>query len=148
MRIWSLHPRYLDPQGLVALWRETLLAQAVLRGETKGYKNHPQLDRFKAHATPILAINSYLAGIFSEATIRGYSFNRSKIGSTRSGIKITVTKGQMDFEWDHLQRKLAQRSPEIFARLRNDTPVECHPLFTVRSGPIADWERPIAATPT
>jgi hypothetical protein len=29
-RIWSLHPKYLDARGLVALWREGLLAQAVL----------------------------------------------------------------------------------------------------------------------
>ena len=43
MRLWSIHPRYLDSMGLVALWREALLAQAVLRGETKGYKFHPQL---------------------------------------------------------------------------------------------------------
>ncbi|HEU5178767.1 MAG TPA: pyrimidine dimer DNA glycosylase/endonuclease V, partial [Burkholderiales bacterium] len=32
MRLWSLHPKYLDARGLVALWREALLAQAVLRG--------------------------------------------------------------------------------------------------------------------
>lgn len=37
MRLWSIHPRYLDTKGLVALWRETLLlAQAVLFGNTKG----------------------------------------------------------------------------------------------------------------
>src|SRR5690606_6899395 len=42
MRLWSLHPRYLDRQGLLALWREALLARAVLRGETRGYTLHPQ----------------------------------------------------------------------------------------------------------
>ena len=47
MRIWSLHPRYLDAKGLVAVWRETLLAKHVLEGKTKGYKNHPQLNRFR-----------------------------------------------------------------------------------------------------
>jgi hypothetical protein len=31
MRIWSLHPKYLDSKGLVALWRESLLAKNVLR---------------------------------------------------------------------------------------------------------------------
>ena len=39
MRLWSLRPKYLDSQGLVALWREGLLAQAVLRGKTRGYRN-------------------------------------------------------------------------------------------------------------
>jgi hypothetical protein len=47
MRIWSLHPKYLDAKGLVALWRESLLAKQALESKTKGYKNHPQLNRFK-----------------------------------------------------------------------------------------------------
>ena len=37
MRLWSLHPRCLDAKGLVALWREGLLAQEVLRGKTRDY---------------------------------------------------------------------------------------------------------------
>jgi len=72
MRLWSLHPRYLDTQGLVALWREALLARAVLRGETKGYRNHPQLDRFRSHAASVSAINTYLARVYDEAVARGY----------------------------------------------------------------------------
>jgi len=70
MRIWSLHPKYLDTKGLVALWRETLLAQHVLEGKTKGYKNHPQLDRFKRSKKPIEVINQYLAGVYAEALTR------------------------------------------------------------------------------
>jgi len=31
MRLWTIHPKYLDRQGLLALWREALLAQKVLR---------------------------------------------------------------------------------------------------------------------
>ena len=46
MRLWSLHPKYLDIKGLVACWREGLLARKVLLDQTKGYKNHPQLIRF------------------------------------------------------------------------------------------------------
>lgn len=34
MRLWSLHPSYLDRAGLLAVWREGLLAQSVLlKGE-------------------------------------------------------------------------------------------------------------------
>ncbi len=88
MRLWSLHPRYLDPQGLVALWREGLLAQAVLRGRTKGYRHHPQLQRFRAHASPRSAINAYLAEVHAEAARRGYSFDRSKIGPVRRIARI------------------------------------------------------------
>ena len=67
MRLWSVHPRYLDAQGLVAIWREALLARAVLRGATKGYRHHPQLERFRAHASPRYAICAYLSAIQAEA---------------------------------------------------------------------------------
>lgn len=139
MRLWSLHPRYLDPQGLVALWREALLARAVLRGETRGYKHHPQLERFQSHDRPRLAINSYLA---AESLARGYNFDRSKIGPVRVVSSIPLTTGQLDHEWQHLLGKLATRSPSLHARWRKITQPACHSLFDLTPGSIADWERP------
>lgn len=81
MRIWSLHPCLLDRRALVACWRETLLAQKVLRGLTRGYTNHPQLIRFRAHPQPLEAVAAYLSGLADEADARGYSFNRALIGA-------------------------------------------------------------------
>ena len=141
MRLWSLHPRHLDPQGLVAVWREALLAKAVLRGGTRGYTHHPQLERFRAHPSPRLAINAYLAALHSEARLRGYSFDRSKIGPVRTVELIVVTLGQLGYEWDHLLGKLSLRSPRLFARLRTQGNPACHPLFLPRPGPVASWER-------
>src|SRR5690349_14992660 len=102
MRLWSLHPRYLDPQGLVALWREALLARAVLRGQTKGYRHHPQVVRFRAHASPRAAICTYLAAVHAEAERRGYTFDASKVGAARCEAVIPVTRGQVEYEWQHL----------------------------------------------
>ena len=116
MRLWSLHPKYLDPQGLVALWREALLAKAVLRGETRGYTHHPQLERFKAHSHPRLAINAYLAVVHDEATRRGYAFDRSKLGPVRAIRPVPVSTGQLAHEWLHLQQKLAARNPSLLAQ--------------------------------
>jgi hypothetical protein len=141
MRIWTLHPQYLDPQGLVALWREALLARAVLRGKTRGYQHHPQLERFRSHASSRLAINAYLAAIQAEALSRGYHFDRSKIGPVRAIAPIPVTTGQLHYEWQHLLRKLKARSPAHFERWRNLTEPVCHPLFGLQPGPVADWER-------
>ena len=141
MRLWTLHPRYLDPQGLVALWREGLLARAVLRDETRGYKHHPQLQRFQSHASPRLAINAYLTGVHAEATARGYAFDRGKIGPVRAVEPIVATSGQIDYEWEHLLRKLATRSPALFERFRDVDAPECHPLFHAHPGPVAAWER-------
>ena len=141
MRLWSLHPRYLDGPGLVALWREALLARAVLRGQTRGYTRHPQLDRFKAHPQPRLAINSYLLAVHDEATRRGYAFDRAKIGPVRPVQVISVTTGQVECEWQHLQKKLLARSPAVLAKLGDVSVPSCHPLFRCRPGPVASWER-------
>ena len=140
MRLWSLHPRYLDPQGLVALWREALLANAVLRGATRGYRNHPQLERFRSQAAPLSAISGYLLGVHAEAVSRGYSFDRSKIGRVSTLSVIPVTSSQMEFEWQHLLKKLSSRSPDLYQCWRKDAAPSCHPLFCVQPGPVEPWE--------
>jgi hypothetical protein len=141
MRIWTLHPQYLDPQGLVALWRESLLARAVLRGESRGYRHHPQLQRFQQQPAPRSAINCYLAGVLSEARSRGYSFDARKVGPIRSRARITATAGQLLYEWQHLLRKLRVRSPAQYRRLLGVTDPLPHPMFGIVAGPVAPWER-------
>jgi hypothetical protein len=145
VRLWTLHPRYLDAKGLVALWREGLLARAVLRGATQGYRHHPQLERFRAHQAPLSAINCYLKAVAAEAETRGYSFDRRKIGRSRPGIALTATRGQLAYEWKHLLRKLRGRSPALHARWRKARRPEPHPLFAVVPGEMECWERKAVA---
>lgn len=141
MRIWSLHPRYLDPAGLVALWRETLLARKVLRGETRGYRHHPQLRRFQAMPDPMAAIDVYLAAVHGEATVRGYRFDPGKFDAAARSAQIAVTAGQCAYEWQHLRAKLAARNPDVLARWQNLAVPDCHPLFDAVPGPVEDWEK-------
>ncbi len=141
MRLWTIHPKYLDAQGLVALWREALLARAVLRGETVGYRHHPQLERFRAHSAPRTAINAYLVAVLEESQVRGYSFNTKKVGPVRGLIKLSATTGQIAYEWRHLLGKLQARSPALFVSARAITKPQAHPLFRVTAGAIAAWER-------
>jgi hypothetical protein len=122
-------------------WREALLARAVLGGSTRGYRNHPQLERFRAQAAPRSAINAYLRGVYDEAVVRGYSFDRGNIGRARIRVLVPVTPGQVEYEWEHLPRKLALRNPALYAQWHPIGVPECHPLFTVRPGPIESWER-------
>jgi Pyrimidine dimer DNA glycosylase len=140
MRLWTVHPRYLDARGLVALWREALLARAVLRGRTRGYRHHPQLERFRAHRRPLAAIDAYLHGVLEEAAARGYAFRRARVGVRRRRIVLRATRGQLAHEWHHLLRKLKQRSPALHARWRRSAP-RPHPLFRVVPGNVAGWER-------
>ncbi len=143
MRLWSLHPKYLDPKGLVALWREALLAQKVLDGKTKGYKMHPQLNRFKKHQDPMMAIGVYLHHVYLEAKSRGYKFDSRKILKLSAKSKkssMLVTHGQMDYEFNHLKNKIKLRHPVIFSQLKNLEKISPHPLFKKVRGEVEDWE--------
>lgn len=140
MRIWSVHPSYLDTKGLVALWRETLLAQNVLLGNTKGYKNHPQLNRFKAMPDPVAAIGNYLDYIAKEADRRNYNFNHSKIVSRAPCSPIPVTTGQVAYEVTHLKNKLKVRDEQKLCELEAVSKIQLHPLFVEIEGEIEDWE--------
>jgi hypothetical protein len=141
VRLWSLHPRFLDRQGLTACWRESLLAQAVLAGATRGYTRHPQLERFREHPDAVELVGAYLAGVADEADARGYRFDRHRIRVPSDAVgRVEVTDGQLAHEWRHLLGKLEVRSPELAERWRDAEPAP-HPLFRVVPGPIATWER-------
>ncbi len=164
VRLWSLHPQYLDPAGLVAVWREGLLAQAVLHELTRGYRNHPQLARFREQRDPRAAIAHYLDGIAEEAERRGYRFDAAKIRrenrsdargagarATRGGggrlrdrqapPLLSVTVGQLLFEWAHLEEKVRLRNEAWYRRIANIAVPLPHPAFAVVPGGIAPWER-------
>lgn len=141
MRIWSIHPKYLDTKGLIALWRETLLAQNVLMGQTKGYTHHPQLLRFKAQKKPLEYIGSYLHHVYLEAQTRGYNFDNSKILHQLPSrfAKIPVTTGQIQYETQHLRNKIKKRDPKFLPPMRS-LPLQLHPLFREVAGGIEEWE--------
>lgn len=152
MRLWSLHPAYLDRQGLTALWREGLLAQAVLAGRTRGYTNHPQLDRFRGDWALSL-VGAYLLVVADEATARGYRYDVSRLDQPlplEQVPTLAVTSGQVALEWRHLMSKLRGRSPDLATRWEQDSEVQaggirCHPMFQVVPGPVEAWERATVA---
>ena len=141
MRLWSLHPKYLDTKGLVACWREGLLARKVLLGETRGYRNHPQLDRFKATPVPIIFIDTYLRAIYEEATRRAYTFDHTKIASQATRKKLAVTDGQLRYEFRLLKTKLLVRDQAKLHSIADMGHLLAHPLFLVIQGKIESWER-------
>lgn len=150
MRLWSVHPKYLDTKGLLASWREALLAQKVLAGQTAGYRNHPQLQRFRATADQLASIGYFLEHVAQEADARSYNFNRALIlhpGLNPSVTPMPVTRGQLAYEREHLLAKLALRDPERHTFLAADEQPMLHPLFTPVPGDIEDWERPSESCP-
>jgi hypothetical protein len=140
MRIWSLHPKYLDAKGLVALWRETLLAKKVLENKTKGYKNHPQLTRFRNAKNPLAAINQYLLFVHKEAEIRNYTFDKNKIQQKLFALKLSVTSGQMKYEVKHLKGKLKARDRKKLDEILKEKKFIPNPLFLVKKGSREEWE--------
>lgn len=141
MRLWSIHPCYLDTKGLVALWREALLAQAVLHNKTRGYQNHPQLVRYRQHPNPTGAIATYLRAVYNEAEQRGYNFDKTRILPGRASKAIRVTNKQLQYEVTHLRQKLKQRDPVAYSNLMKVRRLEPHPLFKVGRGPVETWEK-------
>ena len=142
MRLWSIHPKYLDTKGLLGLWRESLLAQKVLLGKTKGYKNHPQLIRFKRTRDPILYIGTYLYYVYLEGERRGYKFDKSKIIKYDLNIeKIPVKEGQVKYEFNHLLKKLKERDYKKYGEIKDIKNIEVHPIFYIIPGGIEEWEK-------
>ena len=141
MRLWSLHPKYLDRQGLLACWREALLAQKVLMGGTRGYRNHPQLSRFRAQPDPMAAIGGYLHCLADQAERRGYHFDRSKVIAVRRAEKISVNRGQLSYEWNRLRGKIRERDPDWYKLLKSIEHPDPHPSFIIVEGDIEAWEK-------
>jgi hypothetical protein len=141
MRLWTVHPKYLDAKGLVALWREGLLAKAVLEERTKGYRNHPQLARFRDHQQPKEALYQFLHFVLIESVKRNYSFNAQKIPPLAHSVQtITETRGQLAYEWEHLLGKLSVRDPTIYEALRSIEEPEPNPFFILVEGDVRSWE--------
>jgi hypothetical protein len=141
LRLWTIHPKYLDSQGLVALWREALLAQKVLLGETKGYNRHPQLERFRAHPQPLAMISAFLHGVLDEANRRGYRFDKTKIIFAPYRGEVEESAGQLLYEWSHLLAKLKNRAPDLHEKLKGIQLPDPHPLFRLVPGAKREWEK-------
>lgn len=161
MRLWSIHPDLLDRAALVAGWREGLLAQKVLRGLTSGYRNHPQLERFRELPDPVAGIATWLHGLADAADARGYKFDRTRVVLPAGTERLALTDGQLALEWEHLRAKVAARDPQWLAQLdQRDAPgpgpephahtqplphanphPHPHPMFDLVPGPVAPWER-------
>ncbi len=147
MRLWSLHPSYLDSKGLVAAWREALLAQAVLEGRTVGYARHPQLERFRRAPDPAASLGRFLEALAGEAGDRGYAFDASKIHGLDRPVPapLPVTLGQVDYELELLRSKLTGRAPAMAARLpggiSDAEAVRLNPAFYAVPGGVEGWER-------
>ncbi len=143
MRLWSIHPRYLDRIGLIALWREGLLAQKVLAGQTRGYRNHPQLTRFKNYEDPILSIGTYLYRVYLEGKMRNYQFNPNKILKYDSSLRqiIPIRSGQIIYEFKLLMHKLGRRDRDKLREIMKLEKIDLNPIFYEVDGGIEEWEK-------
>lgn len=143
MRLWSLHPSYLDSIGLIALWREGLLARKVLLGQTKGYIHHPQLIRFRETENPIQTIDAYLKTVHDESIRRSYNFDLSKISpcECQPPPSLLLPDKQLEYEFQHLLNKLQTRSPQRYDLLHQTTTILPHPLFQIIPGDVSSWEK-------
>jgi len=131
MRVWIVHPKYLDCKGLVALWRETLLARKVLKGKTKGWRNHPQLNKLKNHKNSVAAVNTYLLYVWKESEKRCYKFNKRKIEKNFTKKKIKIPKKEVISDFEELKNKLKKRDPKRYREIVKVKKIEVNPIFII-----------------
>ena len=117
------------------------MALTVLKGDTLGYRNHPQLKRFKSAGSPLDTLKCYLRHIYLEAEGRGYRFDLSKLGKIGKSDSLEVTRGQLKYEITHLKKKLKIRDPSRLKSLKQVDVPKAHPLFVPIEGDIEEWER-------
>lgn len=110
----------------------------MLKGQTSGYGHHPQLLRFRETSHPVGFIAEYLRFVRTEAACRGYRFAGGKISRARAPGNLAVTRGQLQFEWRHLVKKVNVRDPKWAARLSSVKRPRPHPLFRVVPGQAAE----------
>jgi hypothetical protein len=123
------------------VWRESLLAQKVLNGKTRGYKNHPQLRRFYSHSQPRKAIGNYLREVWKESKMRGYNFNQTMIEVEGPAKRIPLNLGQLRYEFDLLRAKLKKRNRVKYHKLPSAANARPHPLFRIVEGEVEEWEK-------
>ncbi len=136
MRLWSLHPSYLDAKGLVALWREGLLALKVFARLLPS----PPVNPVSGAKDPEAAIEAYLWGVYEESLQRGYHFDAGKLSAKPQKVKKRVTAGQLEYELNHLLRKLKRRDVERYKTMTAVKTPPAHPLFRIVPGNVEKWE--------
>lgn len=123
----------MDKHGLIALWREGLLAQKALNGGAKGYQNNPQLVRFKRQDNPLKAIGTYLSFVAAEGARQGYKLNHEKILYPNfDEAVIEADLGQVAFEKEHLKDKLKRRDVIKFEELSSSKTIDANPIFNIQ----------------
>jgi hypothetical protein len=141
MRLWTIHPKYLDRMGLIALWREGLLAQKVLSGKTSGYRHHPQLQRFREQSSPVDASACFLGHVYAESVIRGYTFDAGKIPDFCFKVMIDETDSQLEYEWKLLLYKIKKRDAAQYKICSAVKRPDCNPIFNIVPGGVRPWEK-------
>lgn len=133
MRLWSIHPKYLDKHALIALWREGLLAQKALSGKGLVDEANVQLVRFKKSANPVRAIGSYLSFVASEGAKQGCKLNHERILQPNFEAKFMTTDvAQMELEVEQLKARMKTRNKDKFKLLTDVHKFEANPVFTLQ----------------
>lgn len=149
MRVWSIHPKYCDTPRLNGMWREGLLAKAVIEGTTPkgGYRKHSQAERLKVHPDPVKLINHILYEVWKVAQERGFKYDIKKLNKRivdePLSTKLEVTRGQIEYEFNFMQHKIGA----VDTRYKINTEevrkngIEVNPCFKIVPGDIMDFEK-------
>lgn len=154
MRLWTIHPKYLDGKRLTSQWKEGIQMMHIWKeiGENPepakrlGYVSHPQVRRLSnllvADSGLIsLLLHQHLTAVHEESVQRSYSFNKKLIDDLapdcKNAPKVYVTMGQVAYEF----ALMATKNNEWSQKVAIDPYMLCNPIFQVVSGSIESWEK-------
>ena len=79
--------------------------------------------------------------VLIESEKRGYHFDKTKLPVQCIPVDfIMESQGQLDYEWQHLLKKLRVRNPDRFRSVSNVKSPDPNPIFRIVPGGISSWE--------
>ena len=73
--------------------------------------------------------------------IIGERLTLKKAGRNFKATLMTVSLGQIEYEWQHLLKKLENRDMNKFLEIKEEKTIIAHPLFQIVEGEIESWEK-------
>jgi hypothetical protein len=138
VRIWDVHPGYLDRLGLLAEHREAHALLSVIRAGKRGYSRHPETLRWVSHVPALGARHDQLA---AELDLRGYRHRSPapwvgddwppvfldppgeqlrllavKLAARRSAGRIPLPRNSQEL-WAHHKYSVLARDPRLYREL-------------------------------
>ncbi len=137
MRIWDVHPGYLNRQSLLGEHRELHAVVTIIEEGKSGYANHPETRRWRGFGWALRMRHALLA---CEMALRGYS-DRSPVSSeSRRGAWPTLYVDPPARQFELLAAKYAGREQGRISLPRSAQQLWSHHKYSVLARNVREYQ--------